>query len=133
VYVGGAAGVVTFAGAGILLFRRYENKRVSRTSSFADKLILVLLSLAIASGIYNTLFYNLTAAGFDYRSSIAPWFRSLFIFSPDPSLMDEVPFFFKIHALLAFALLGVWPFSRLVHIWSIPIAYLMRSRILYRR
>jgi len=132
IYFGGAAGVVTLAGVFILLFRRYGNKRVSKTSSFADKLIIVLLFLVIGIGIYNTLFYNLAIGGFNYRLSISPWFRSLFIFSPNPSLMARVPITFQIHVLLAFLIFGIWPFTRLVHVWSFPFAYMRRSHIVYR-
>ena len=39
---------------------------------------------------------------------------------------------FQIHAAAAFVLLAAWPFTRLVHAWSIPLAYAMRSWILYR-
>jgi nitrate reductase gamma subunit len=133
VYVGGAAGMVTFIGIFILLFRRYANNRVSKTSSFADKLIIVLLFLIIGVGIYNTLFYNLAIGGFNYRLSISPWFRGLFIFSPNPSLMENVPVTYQIHIILAFLIFGLWPFTRLVHVWSFPFQYIKRSHILYRR
>ncbi len=131
---GSVAGTATVIGIFILLFRRYGNRRVSKTSSFGDKFIIVLLFLIIGIGIYNTIFYNLTATGnFNYRLSISPWFRSLFIFSPNPALMANVPVTYKIHVLLAFLTFGVWPFTRLVHVWSIPVAYIRRSHILYRR
>lgn len=133
VYFGGAAGLVTFVGVFILLFRRYENKRVSKTSSFADKLIIVLLFLVIGIGIYNTLYYNLAVGGFNYRLSISPWFRSLFIFSPKAILITNVPVTYQIHVLLAFLIFGIWPFTRLVHVWSFPFTYIRRSHILYRR
>ena len=131
---GGIAGIATVIGISILLFRRYGNKKVSKTSSFNDKFIIVLLFLVIGFGIYNTIFYNLTTTGdFNYRLSISPWFRSLFIFSPDPSLMVHAPITYKIHVLLAFLTFGVWPFTRLVHVWSLPIAYIKRRHIVYRR
>ncbi len=130
---GGVAGIVTVIGIFLLLIRRYGNKRISSTSSFGDKFIVVLLFLIIGFGIYNTLFYNLYFGHFDYRSTISPWFRSLFIFSPDPGLMVNIPITYKIHVLLAFLTFGIWPFTRLIHIWSIPIAYIKRSHILYRR
>lgn len=130
---GGVAGIATVVGVFILFFRRYGNKRISKTSSFGDKFIIVLLFLLIGFGIYNTLFYNLAVGDFDYRLSISPWVRSLFVFSPDPSLMVNAPITYKIHVLLAFLTLGVWPFTRLVHVWSIPVAYIKRSHIIYRR
>jgi nitrate reductase gamma subunit len=47
--------------------------------------------------------------------------------------MREVPLSYKVHVLSALALLGFSPFSRLVHIWSIPIFYLIRRPIVFRR
>ncbi len=133
IYFGGVAGTATVIGIFLLLFRRFGNRRVSATSSFGDKFIIVLLVLIVGFGIYNTLYYNLAIGGFDYRSAISPWFRSLFIFSPNAQLMVNIPLTYKIHIILAFMTFGLWPFTRLVHVWSIPIAYLKRSHIIYRR
>ena len=130
---GGVAGTATVVGVFILLSRRYGNKRVFKTSSFGDSFIIVLLFLLVGFGIYNTLYYNLVFGDFNYRLSISPWVRSLFVFSPDPSLMVNAPITYKIHVLLAFLTFGVWPFTRLVHVWSIPVAYIKRSHIIYRR
>lgn len=133
VYGGGFAGVITLAGIAILLFRRLNVKRVRVTSSAGDFLVAFLLFAVILMGVYNTLGYNLFVGGFDYRETIAPWLRGILTLSPDASLMSEVPFFFKLHVLLSFAIFGVWPFTRLVHVWSFPLDYLKRSYIIYRR
>jgi len=37
-----------------------------------------------------------------------------------------------VHALLAFVLIGLWPFTRLVHVFSAPIGYVTRPYIVYR-
>ena len=47
--------------------------------------------------------------------------------------MKAVPLSYKIHVIAAWTLLGFSPFSRLVHIWSLPLTYFFRSHILYRR
>jgi nitrate reductase gamma subunit len=133
VYFGGAAGLVTVIGLFLLLVRRYGDKRISVTGSLGDKLIAVLLFLVVGIGIYNTLVFNLSVGVFDYRSTISPWFRSLFVFAPNSKLMIEVPLVYQIHVISAFLILGVWPFTRLVHVWSIPFAYIKRSNIIYRR
>lgn len=133
VYGGGLAGIATLAGITILLVRRLHVKRVRMTSSFGDWLVAVLLLLVIGMGVFNTLGYNLVVGRFDYRETIAPWLRGLLMFSPDPALMEEVPVFFKLHVLASFAIFGVWPFTRLVHVWSVPLDYLKRSYIVYRR
>ncbi|HJV46335.1 MAG TPA: respiratory nitrate reductase subunit gamma [Bacillota bacterium] len=132
VYGGGLAGLITLAGIALLLARRLNVKRVRLTSSPSDILIAVLLLIVIAMGVFNTLGYNLIMGGFDYRESVAPWFRGLLSFNPDPSLMKDVPLFFQLHVLLSLTIFGVWPFTRLVHVWSVPLAYFRRSHILYR-
>ncbi len=133
VYFGGAAGVVTVIGLFLLLVRRYGNTRISLTSSFGDKAIALLLFLVIGIGLYNTLGFNMFVGGFDYRTTISPWLRGLIVFSPNPDLMLGAPLLYQLHVILAFLTFGVWPFTRLVHVWSVPIAYITRSPIIYRK
>ena len=47
--------------------------------------------------------------------------------------MTDVPLSFKLHVLMGFGILAFWPFTRLVHVWSVPLNYVGRSYILYRR
>ncbi|KLU64898.1 nitrate reductase-like protein NarX [Desulfosporosinus acididurans] len=130
---GGAAGVITLIGIVLLSLRRLTVKRVRLTSSFTDLIVAILLLLIIAMGVYNTLGFNLLAkSDFNYRETVAPWLRGLLVFAPDPSLMKTVPLFFRLHIILGFALFGLWPFTRLVHVWSVPIEYFKRSYIIYR-
>jgi nitrate reductase gamma subunit len=130
---GGAAGLITLAGIFLLSLRRLANKRVRLTSSFTDILVTILLLVVIGMGVSNTLGFNLLVkSSFNYRETIAPWLRGLLVFAPDPSLMKAVPLSFKLHIILAFSIFGLWPFTRLVHVWSIPLEYLKRSYILYR-
>ena len=49
-----------------------------------------------------------------------------------PELMAEAPIGFKLHALVAFGLFALWPFTRLVHVFSAPLGYLTRPYIVYR-
>ena len=74
-----------------------------------------------------------TSGFFDYRVSIGPWFRSLLSFMPDPSLMEGVPFMFKFHMLAWMVVAIIFPFSRLVHCLSVPLNYLTRPFIVYRK
>ena len=47
-------------------------------------------------------------------------------------LMMQAPLYYRIHVLIALALFALWPFTRLVHAFSVPIAYLFRPYIVYR-
>ncbi|HWJ45263.1 MAG TPA: respiratory nitrate reductase subunit gamma, partial [Gaiellaceae bacterium] len=69
---------------------------------------------------------------YHYRETVSPWFRGIFMFRPHTDEMAGAPFLFQLHATSVWLLYAVWPFSRLVHAWSIPLTYVQRSWILYR-
>jgi len=137
-HVMSAAGGVLFgtamlAGFGILMYRRTRVRRVKVTTTRTDVLTYVVLGVAIVTGMLATTGWNVLGSGYEYRASVAPWFRGLGLLSPDPALMSGAPFLFQAHAMSTVLLFALWPFSRLVHAWSVPIVYLVRSPILYRR
>ena len=67
-----------------------------------------------------------------YRETVSPWFRSVFLLQPDTDLIEAAPWGFRLHVLLAWALLAAWPFTRLVHVFSAPLGYLTRPYVPYR-
>ena len=129
---GGIAGLICLAGFGILTFRRTKVRRVRATTSLGDVIVFALLGALILLGDGITLGYNVLGSGYDYRASVAPWFRTLF-YDPHPSVMADAPVLYQLHAAVPWLLYVVWPFSRLVHTWSYPLQYLGRPYILYRR
>ncbi|MEZ4588366.1 MAG: respiratory nitrate reductase subunit gamma [Gemmatimonadales bacterium] len=133
VAAGTSAGLAMTVGFAILMYRRTRVPRVRRTTTRIDIATYLLLGMVILSGMWATVAVNLLGGGYDYRETVGPWFRSLFIFDPDPALMSSAPLIYQLHALGAMALYALWPFTRLVHAWSAPVAYLRRSPILYRR
>jgi nitrate reductase gamma subunit len=129
--VAGAVCVVGFVG---LVYRRVTNVRVRRTTSRTDLLVYLLLVVLIALGCWMTFAHNLiTASPYDYRDSISQWWRSLFILQPDVSAVQGANTVYHVHAIVAWAFWALFPFSRLVHAWSIPLQYVGRPYILYRR
>jgi nitrate reductase gamma subunit len=132
---GTIAGVATLVGLLILIYRRARVRRVTVTTSYVDLVVYALLLFVISTGLAATLFHNDLASGngYDYRSTIAIWFRGVFALQDNAQLMASVPVLYQIHVLSAWVILALWPFSRLVHAWSIPLQYLGRPYILYRR
>ncbi|MDY7220736.1 respiratory nitrate reductase subunit gamma [Halalkalibacterium halodurans] len=126
------AGIITLTGVAILTLRRLTDKRIRRASSVSDFMTLFLLLAVILSGLSATVM-NIDSKGFDYRTTIAPWFRGLFLLQPDPSLMSDVPLWFKLHIVMGYVIFIAWPFTRLVHVFSIPLKYLTRSYVVYRK
>jgi nitrate reductase gamma subunit len=131
---GAIAGVIVLVGFVGLVYRRVTNVRVRRTTSRTDLLVYLLLTVLIVLGCIQTFGYNLiTATPYDYRDSISLWWRSLFILQPDVEAVQDSQFLYQLHAIIAWAFWALFPFSRLVHAWSIPLQYLGRPYILYRR
>jgi len=64
----------------------------------------------------------------DYRESVAVWFRGLLVLQPDASLIAGAPLLMQLHTLAALAMVAIWPFTRLVHAWAVPIGLVWQPR-----
>jgi nitrate reductase gamma subunit len=131
--VGGvAAGAAVAVGFLVLVYRRLRFPRVRVVTTRMDVAVFALLAVGIVTGILATT-TNL-GDSVHYRESVAPYFRQLFILDPEPALMTGpgVSFIFQLHVVAVWFLYALWPFSRLVHAWSIPVDYFRRSPIPYR-
>ena len=127
-YAGMVLGLSTFLGALLLLSRRLFITRIRLMTTVSDFVILIGFVFVSGVGTYAVFFGH-----FYVLDTVAPWIRGIVTLQPDPSLMATVPIVYKIHILSALALLGISPFTRLVHIWSVPIFYLLRRPIVFRR
>jgi nitrate reductase gamma subunit len=130
---GTLAGVACGAGLGILIWRRIASPRVRVTTTRMDIVAYVLLAVVIGLGLAETIGRNTLGGGYDYRSTVGVWFRSIVFLHPEPDAMVGAPVMYQLHAAAAWLILLVWPFTRLVHAWSIPLQYVGRPYILYRR
>ncbi|AKK10876.1 respiratory nitrate reductase subunit gamma [Corynebacterium uterequi] len=131
---GTVAGVAAVLGLIGLLYRRVVKRSVFLSTSRSDKVMYVFLCGAILTGFAATVIHQVFggAHGYDYRETISPWLRQLFVFNPQPELMADVPVAFKMHVIAGFTLLAVWPWTRLVHAFSAPVGYVSRPYVVYR-
>lgn len=131
---GSIAGVMTLVGLCGLIYRRFVVKSVRLATSRNDMVMYVLLVIPICLGAWATISTQLFGGehGYDYRETISPWFRSIFLLHPRPELMAEVPLVFKLHIVAGLLLFAVWPFTRLVHAVSAPVGYVTRPYVVYR-
>jgi nitrate reductase gamma subunit len=90
-----------------------------------------VLAAAILSGMLATVWGSAIERE-EYRETVSPWFRGLFLLQPNADLMVGASLVYQAHALIALLLFALWPFTRLVHVWSVPVTYIGRSPILYR-
>jgi nitrate reductase gamma subunit len=131
VFLGAIAGFGTVVGMAILIYRRRTVGPVFSATTPMDKVMYFFLALVIVLGLWNTVAANILDY-FDYRESVSVWFRGIFRFDLQPELMAAAPLGFQAHALVAFLLFALWPFTRLVHVFSAPLGYLFRPYIVYR-
>ncbi len=124
---GGIFGSMMLVGLLILIVRRFGNARVSATSSFWDKAILLML---LAQLILGLLTIPQSAKHMDGSSMIelAAWAQKIVTFrggAAEHILAQNI--IFKLHIVLGLTMFLVLPFTRLVHIFSAPIKYLFRT------
>jgi nitrate reductase gamma subunit len=131
VSVGALAGAGTVVGMAILIYRRRTTGPVFSATTRMDKVMYLFLATVILLGLYNTVASNIFGH-YDYREGVSLWFRGIFRFDPQPGLMSAAPVGFQLHGLVAMALFALWPFTRLVHVFSAPLGYLTRPYIVYR-
>ena len=128
---GTVAGVCTVVGMAILIYRRRTVGPVFSATTRMDKAMYLVLATVILLGLANTAIANIFGH-YDYRDGVSVWFRGIFRLSPHPELMADAPIGFQLHGLAAFGLFALWPFTRLVHVFSAPVGYLTRPYIVYR-
>jgi nitrate reductase gamma subunit len=132
--LGGVAGICTLVGVAILIYRRRTSGPVFSATTRNDKAMYVLLVAAIVAGLTaTTLGATRTGDAHNYRLTVSPWFRSIFLLHPDVAAMARADLAFHLHALIGMLLFASWPFTRLVHAFSAPVAYLFRPYVVYRR
>lgn len=126
IVVGGIAGVMALVGGGMLLHRRLYDSRVRVNSTFADTWILILLLVQLVLGVM-TIFVSLQHLdGFEMTKFMA-WAQGIFTFDPNAaSYIADASIIFKLHLFLGLTIFLLFPFTRLVHMLSVPVRYLWR-------
>jgi len=130
---GGLFGVLALAGIVTLTLRRLLVSSVRRAGAPVDLAVDLLLLVVIGLGMGETLGWQLGVGEYAYRETVSVWFRQLFALHPDARLMSGAPWVYQAHVLASLTLFALWPFSRLVHVWTAPVQYVLRqAHILYR-
>lgn len=123
VIAGGIAGVMALVGGTMLLVRRLSDPRIRKNSSFADIGILVLLMLQLVLGLFTILISVQHLDGGEMVKFMA-WAQGIFFFDGNAAnYIAESAFIFKLHIFLGLTIFLIFPFTRLVHMLSVPIRY----------
>ncbi len=124
--VGGVAGLFCLTGLIMLLHRRLSDPRILRTSSFGDIAVLFLLLAQLLLGL-SSIFVSLHHLDGVEMVKLMNWAQHIVTFRPGAAdYVASVSIVFKLHLVLGMSIFLVFPFTRLVHVWSAPIWYLGR-------
>jgi len=119
-----ALAVMAIVGMAILIFRRLTNVRAFSVTTYMDWVLLAALSLQVVMGFWIAFFYRWGSEWYLHTS--VPWLHSLVVFNPQIQYVTAMPLPVKIHMFNAFVILALFPFTRLVHIVTLPLPYLFR-------
>ncbi len=118
-------GLLTLVGLLGAIVRRLNVAKIRAVTSPLDWIVLSLLLVQVASGVYVAVFHPWGSSWF--AAAVTPYLWSLVKFAPDPGYIAMAPVAVKAHIVMAYALIGFSPFTRLVHILVVPNPYLWRK------
>lgn len=128
IWAGSIFGGLCLAGGAILWLRRMTNARVSAASRGSDKFILTWLLMTLLLGL-STIPVSIGhahAGNPGVMIALAEWVQSIVYLHPNPALLESVDTIFKVHLFFGMTVFLVFPFTRMVHVWSAPLPYLAR-------
>lgn len=121
-WIGLAGGVAAFYGFCLALLRRIIVPELRAVSAVDDYLVLCFLIVIAMTGLYPVL----ADKSFGLSYTVAPWVRDIFTLSPAVGGMAGLALVSKIHIVLSFTFLAYMPFTKMVHMWTLPLGYLVR-------
>lgn len=128
--IGMGLGLLALFGTLVLLLRRVNSGMLKRVTFAADWVLLCLLLLQAASGVYVSM--SMRWGSVWYLHTAVPYLRSLLALRPQVEYMADFPLVFKLHAAMAFLIIALLPFTKLVHLLFFPFRFLADPPILYR-
>jgi nitrate reductase gamma subunit len=129
IVAGGVFGVVMLIGIVVLMHRRYSEPRIRVTTRPMDWVVLWLLAVQLALGLYSISVSTQHLDGSE-MVRLMTWAQHVVTFRGDAAaLAAGAPLVFKLHLVLGMTMFLVFPFSRLVHVWSgfAALGYLTRA------
>lgn len=128
--IGLALGLFALFGCVVLLLRRVNSPMLKRATFASDWALLYLLAVQALTGVYIATFMQWGSVW--YLHTAVPYFHSLLCFTPQTEYVADFPWVFKLHAAGAFLIVALLPFTKLVHLLFLPVAFLRDPPILYR-
>ncbi len=126
VLLGGVAGIAAFVGCTMLLHRRLADPRIRNNSTWGDIFVLGILWLQVVVGL-GTITLTLGHMDGSEMVKFMTWSQSVMLLKINAwEQVIGVHFLYKVHIFLGMVIVAIFPFTRLVHMLSVPVRYLWR-------
>ena len=117
IIAGGVAGFFCFIGLTLLLHRRIFDPRIRLTSHRTDLMILVILWVQLVLGLV-TLPFSLGHTDGSVMLKLSAWAQGIVTLQPNAGHIAGLDWPYLVHLVLGMTIFLLFPFSRLVHVWS---------------
>ena len=131
---GGVFGSIGMLGLLILMHRRFTNVRISAVTKTGDKVLLLWIFVTLALGL-STIFESANHTDGHMMVLLMTWAQHIVTFRGDAAeFIVAAPLLFKLHLFMGLSLFVIFPFTRLVHVWSgfASVGYISRAWQLVR-
>jgi len=131
---GGVMGSLCLIGLLTLLARRFSNDRLRRVTTFKDKIVMLWILVTLMLGL-SSIFISASHTDGHMMVQLMTWAQHVVTFRGDAaSFIADAPFLFKLHLFMGMSVFVIFPFTRLVHVWSgfASVGYLSRAYQLVR-
>jgi nitrate reductase gamma subunit len=127
-WAGMLGGVLLLYGVSWAFLRRLITPQLRAMSTREDYVLLLFLIVISGLGLY----HSVIQVTFGVSYAVGPWLEGIFTLQPDAKLVAGVPFVTKLHMIINFIFMAYFPFTKLVHVFSYPFAYITRPYISMR-
>ncbi len=123
---GSIFGTIAVSGMVILLVRRYSSPRVKHNSSFHDYFILFLLLIEVGLGL--SAIAGTASTSVEQYAALGEWAQAIITFQPDAgAILASHAIQYKIHIVVGLLIFMIFPYTKLMHMLVLPLAYFFRS------
>ncbi len=122
--IGFIFGVMCVIGLVVLIIRRILSRTIQIVTKPLDFVVYALLLIQILLGLMTSYSYQYGAVW--ATGTVYPYVYSILSFSPDPAFIQDMPVIIQSHIILAWVIILLIPFTRLIHMFSVPLEYIAR-------
>jgi nitrate reductase gamma subunit len=124
--LGSVFGLMSLIGIILLIIRRLKNDRIRLNSSWQDSFIIFLLLVEVTLGMISVT--HTTSSSVENYAALGVWAQKIITFQPDAAtVIAGHSIIYKLHIVAGLLIFIIFPYTKLMHMTMLPVAYFLRS------